>query len=272
MERSTRGFWDQIALRWRFAEPITPCHEDIWWYEREAGQRVRGRARALLLGVTAGIASMQWPQSTVLTAVDWSTNMLKNVWPAGDTPASSAPACADWRELPIAGGCIDLVVGDGCYAALSKTADATLFNAELGRVARPGGILLMRCFCRPPARLQAHELFERLFSGGVASLDLFRFLLAMALYEDAHTRVTRRAVWELWARHVPNARALQDRMGWTDDDLANMERIAAVDHTYYFPTLDELIELWRPHFALLSTDTPAYAWGELFPRVVLGAR
>jgi hypothetical protein len=71
---------------------------------------------------------------------------------------------------------------------------------------------------------------------------------------------------------VPNARALQDRMGWTDDDLANMERIAAVDHTYYFPTLDELIELWRPHFALLSADTPAYAWGELFPRVVLGAR
>lgn len=272
MERATRGFWDQLALRWRFSEPLTPGRADISWYERRTAQCMPAPARVLLLGVTPGIAAMQWPRDTALTAVDWSANMLKSVWPAARAPRGSSLACADWRELPVASACIDHVVGDGCYTALTKVSEVALVNAEIHRVLKPGGSVLMRCFCRPAARLQADALFERLFAGAIANLDLFRFLLAMALYESADAQVTRRAVWELWARHVPDARALQARMGWADDDVANMERNATVTHTYCFPTLDELRALWAPRFDLIAAEAPEYPWGALFPRVVLRAR
>jgi SAM-dependent methyltransferase len=272
MERAARSFWDQLAQRWCFPEPLTPSQEDIDWYQRQVARRVTPPARAVLFGVTPGIAAMRWPAATTLTAVDWSREMLKIVWPARNTPPSSCAACADWRELPIASGSLDLVVGDGCYAVLSRSADAALVNAEMRRALKPRGFVLMRCFCRPTVRPDLEDLFQRLFAGEITNLDLFRFLLAMALYKDAHTQVTRRAVGEVWKRYVPDARAMQARMGWTDDGLANMERSAASANAYYFPTLEELAQLWRPHFETAESSTPAYAWGELFPRVVLRAR
>jgi SAM-dependent methyltransferase len=274
MDRSARQYWDHLALRWRFAAPLSPSATDVAWCERQVAQLGNGlqKLQVMLLGVTPALAAMRWPDAVTLVAADWSTPMLTRVWPKQNTPRSTSLLCADWRQLPLRAACCDAIVGDGCYTALANLADYRLLNREMHRVLKPDGAALLRCFCRPSHRLEVDTLFEQLFAGHIASLDLFRFLLAMAMYEDSRTEITRRAVWELWVRHVPDARGIQDRMGWSDDDVANMERIANMSHSFCFPTLHELAELARPLFELSAHDEPTYAWGELFPRIVLRSR
>ena len=46
---------------------------------------------------------------------------------------------SDWRELPISSRSVDLVIGDGCYAALGSLAGARDLNREIHRILRPGG-------------------------------------------------------------------------------------------------------------------------------------
>jgi SAM-dependent methyltransferase len=272
MERSARSYWDRIALRWRIAEPLAPGREDIDWFEDRTVRYGSTSNRALLLGVTAGIATMRWPAATTLVAVDWSPGMLKNVWPAEGTPDSTRVVCADWRELPVADASVNLMVGDGCYTAIGTMANAALLNAEMRRVLEPEGLVLMRCFCRSAAGLEIDYLFDELFARRIGNLDLFRWLLAMALQGACATGVPVRAIWDQWARRVPDARSLQARMGWTDDALENMERMAVATMNYSFATLDELLRVAAPGFEIIDHDTPSYAWGELFPRIVLRAR
>lgn len=272
MERAARGYWDRIALRWRIAEPLAPGREDIEWFEHHAARYRAKGARALLLGVTAGIATMRWPAASTLVAADWSTNMLKIVWPAGGTPAGTSVVCADWRELPLPDGGFDLILGDGCYTALGTIDEAGALNAEMRRVLSPGGIVLMRCFCRPAAGLGVDGLFDALFAQRIRNLDLFRWLLAMALQGSATAGVTVRAIYEAWVARVPDARALQSRMGWSDDELVNVERMATASMTYSFASLEELLRAARPGFDVLEHDTPPYPWGEMFPRIALRAR
>lgn len=272
MERGARGYWDRIALRWRIAEPLAPGREDIEWFEHHATRYEEKPVRALLLGVTAGIATMRWPAATRLVAADWSTNMLKIVWPAGGAPAGTSVICADWRELPIPNDTLDLMLGDGCYTALGQIAEVKALNAEMHRTLKPGGRVLMRCFCRPATRLRIDDLFEQLFARRIRNLDLFRWLLAMALQGAAATGVAVRSIYEEWVQRVPDARALQARMGWTDDELANVERMASASMTYNFASLDELLQVAAPGFEVIEHDTPGYAWGEMFPRLVLRAR
>lgn len=269
MDRSARAYWDSLALRWRIAEPLAPGREDVAWFERHAARHAEEATRALLLGVTAGIATMRWPSGITLCAADWSTNMLKNVWPAG---AGAPVLCADWRELPLPSRKIDLIVGDGCYTALGDLAGAATLNAEMHRVLRRGGSVLMRCFCRPGAGLDIDGLFAELLAGRIGNLDLFRWLLAMALQGSAASGVPVRELWEQWVRRVPDTRALQARMGWSEDAVLNLERMATADMTYSFASLDELLQAAGPGFEVLERDTPQYAWGELFPRIVLRAR
>lgn len=272
MERAARSYWDQIALRWRVPEPLAPGRADIDWFERQAARQAAVAPRAALLGVTAGIAAMRWPAGTRLVAADWSTNMLKLVWRGASATASASAVCADWRELPFASATVDLVAGDGCYTAMGTLDGAAALNAEMHRVLRPGGTVLMRCFCRPAHGLEVDGLFAQLHAGRFRNLDLFRWLLAMALQGSAGRGVPVRAIAEQWARRIPDARALQAGMGWTDDALANMERMATGAMTYSFATLEDLVRIAAPAFELLERDVPDYAWGELFPRIVLRAR
>lgn len=264
MDRAARANWERLALRWRIVEPLAPGAEDQAWFERHAAGRA-GR-RALMLGVTARIAAMRWPASTTLVAADWSRGMLGLL-----APGHALAVCADWRELPVPDASFDLAIGDGCYSALAGLDDVTLFNIELRRVLRAGASVLMRCFCRPADPLDVDTLFRDLLRGRYRNLDLFRWLLAMAVHGSSRQGVVLGSAWLAWSKHVPDARALQARMGWSDDGLANIERWAGSEFRYCFPTLGELRGLAAPHFDVTGSDTPAYEWGALFPRLALRA-
>jgi len=275
MDRSELRYWEARASHWRVASPPAPSREDVIWYEARAGENAMSLAgrplQALLLGVTPAIAAMRWPDSTLLTAVDWSQGMIRHVWPRQSVPAHARAVCADWRQLPIATGSIDLVVGDGCYSVL-RLADAALLNREVHRALRPDGLYCQRCFRQPERPISIPQLFDQLFAGRMRNLDLFRWLLAMAVHGTSTDGVDLRHVWQVWYEHVPDPAAMRERFGWADEALANFKFWQENGGRFSFPSQAELRELAEPCFELIASETPRYEMGECFPRLVMRAR
>jgi|SRR5579864_1207328 len=277
MDRGALGYWETVAERWRIAPPLSPSAEDIRYYERKAqgcadSQGNSFPLNALLLGVTPGIVSMRWPEGTSLVAVDWSGGMFRSAWPRQGAPVGAAAVIGDWRELPFAPARFDFAAGDGCYTALGSFQDGARLNAELHRSLRPGGLLSIRCFCRPETPLRIERLFEELAAGQVRNLDLLRWLTAMAVHGNSRGGVALQSVWKVWNERFPDLSALKAQFGWTEDAFANLERWSKLNMRYSFATLGELRGLAAPHFELLEHEIPDYEWGECFPRLLMRAR
>lgn len=275
MDRSGIAYWDRAAPTLRIVPPLAPSAADVAWMAACA-VAVEGRPgktmRALLLGVTPSITRMSWPAGTILWAVDWSARMIRSNWPAGALDAGFASMRADWRELPLGNTSIDFVVGDGCYTALRSFADAEAMNQELARVVRTRGLYCLRCFARPGRPLSADDLFDRLRAGRFADLDLFRWLLSMAVQGASTEGVAHGRIWEVWnarAGDVMPAIAGEARLA---DKVIGFERMKESKARYYFPDLDDLRRLAEPWFDLLEYSAPDDEWGECFPRLLMRRR
>ena len=271
-DRSTLPYWEARAQRWNVSQPISPGPEDLRFYEACAARHVPDDGSdltALLLGVTPSIAQMRWPGPTRLVALDWSRGMFDNVWPREHVPAGSAGVRGDWRAMPLADASVDFTAGDGCYSTFRDLEGPALLNREVHRVLRPGGEFCLRCHRRPDVPHSVDRVFEWLHAGRFHNLDLFRWMLAMAVHGDSADGVSLRRVWETWHSRVPDAKALAARFGWSADALANMDAWERLESRYFFPTLDELGDLARPHFDIELCDIPRYEWGEHFPRLLM---
>src|SRR5262245_61791939 len=100
--------------------PLGPSDEDV----RSMQDAIRlhtGAApkptRVLLLGATPRLAEMQWPDGTMLLAVDASRDVVRGLWP-GNVPGRRRVVQADWRCLPVRDAACDLAVGDGSLNCL----------------------------------------------------------------------------------------------------------------------------------------------------------
>ena len=270
-DRSALPYWEARSARWQVSTPISPLPDDIRFYEANAA-RYAGEAAgmsALLLGVTPAIATMRWPASTRLVALDWAGGMLRNVFPRDRVASFAHPLRGDWREIPLANACIDLALGDGCYSTFSSFDGPAHVNHEVARVLRPGGRFCLRCHRRADEPIPVPRLFERLLCGELRDLDMFRWLLAMSIHGDSRDGVRLGDVWDAWHEHVPDARQWQDRFGWTGQALANLESWKGSRSRYLFPSLAELHALARADFDLDDCDIPEYEWGEHFPRLTM---
>lgn len=227
MNRSALAYWEAIAERWRIAPPLAPSDEDITYYETKIGEFADSQRKthvdALLLGVTPDIASMRWPQGTFLVAVDWSRGMFSRHWPTQGPALRAAAVRGDWRELPLSSASCDFAVGDGCYTVVGNLEEIARLNSELHRVLRPAGMLCLRCFCRPDKPESVERLFDELFAGRMQNLDLFRWLLAMAVHGASRDGVALRAVWSEWNERVLDFTALREQYDWPDDAVASRQ-------------------------------------------------
>jgi SAM-dependent methyltransferase len=223
----------------------------------------------MLLGVTPAIATMRWPAQTHLVALDWCDGMFRNVFPREGLPPRCERVRGDWREMPVATASLDLVVGDGFYSTFPDLAGPAQVNREIARVLRAGGALVMRCHRRLDRAPHVADLFSRLFAGEIRDLDIFRFVLAMAVHGDSREGVRLDDVWRAWREHVPDSREAQSRYGWADAPLANIEGWKDVASRYFFPDLAQIRELATPAFDIEECEIPAYEWGEHFPRFTL---
>jgi hypothetical protein len=179
---------------------------------------------------------------------------------------------ADWRRMPVAEGSLDFAVGDGCYSTFAGLDDVRAVNLELARALRDGATACIRSFARPERGDSLDAVFDNLASGRHANLDMFRWLVAMALHPTDGTGIALRAVWEAWHERVPDPEAHPARRLWSADAVANIEGWREAQGRYVFPTVRELEACAAPHLEVTAIDCGRYEWAERFPRVVLTRR
>src|ERR1700676_5795204 len=141
-------YWRSLAGAYPILDsPLRPSPEDLkiiasaaeTWRASNAGTPVR----ALLLGVTPSIATMNWPDGSRMFALDSSAAMVGSVWP-GDVPGVRSAACGDWRAIPAPTSSFNLVVGDGSLNCLPFPNVLEAVLEELSRTMTQCGILVLR--------------------------------------------------------------------------------------------------------------------------------
>jgi SAM-dependent methyltransferase len=279
MDRAKLAYWEALSVQLPstpIPPPSAPSPGDLALYESFASRLAAAAGRpgpaALMLGVTRGIALMQWPPGTALAAIDWSLGMVRHRWPFDLMGRAAALVVGDWRQMPLRSASRDLALGDGCYAAMDSFAACDGLHQELARVLRPGGHFIQRCFLRPEQPERAEQVFEDLLGGRVGSFEIFRRRLAMAMHRPDRVAVSADEVWQAWHARVADTNQLAQRYGWPAQVFRNMDRWKGLRLRFPFPTLSEVRDMTQRHFELIECRYPDYEMGERCPMLVLRRR
>lgn len=236
--------WAAHARQWnRLGPPLRPCSEDLerlsaaWRRSLPGTALPAGRLEVLSLGVTPEIAEFPWAEDFFLTAVDASERMIRAVWP-GDGPRRRAIQ-ADWLALPFAGGDFGLVLSDCGLAPLSAPGQLGLLAAELRRVLRPDGRVVMRHLVRPSPPEPVEAVVLAADSGAIGGFHELKLRLLMALPAGA-CGVRLGDAWECFQRCFPDRQVLAERLKCSPDTIATVDAYRERDACYVFPTLAEL--------------------------------
>jgi SAM-dependent methyltransferase len=261
----TESPWDSHARQWHaIGSPLRPCMEDV---RLMAAACPTESANILLLGVTPEIAGLPWPKGAHLTAVDLHLPMIRHVWP-GDSAKSKA-VCADWLSLPVADHQFDVVIGDGCLTLLSFPGQYGQLSASIQRVLKPGGVWVMRQFCRPEKGESLGEVADSLWSGGIGSVHALKWRITMAVHGDRCDRgVVLDDVWSAYRRIVPDPSRLTDSLGWRSHEVATLDNYQGSRTRYSFPTIDEIVRA-TPEFNLEIVGRGTYELAERCPVLCL---
>lgn len=279
MRREKLAYWDERAVLYGdmpLASPLRPAAEDLAAYLAAIRRACAGLGRVpdvLLLGVTPALATLSWPPGTRLVAIDWSGPMIAHRWPSRGAPADACLVRGDWRLMPLAPHCVDLVVGDACYAALATFADCARLHEEVWRVLRPEGCFIERAILRPEDPEPLDHLFAQLFAGEIESMGAFRWRLAMALHAAQGEAVRADRVYRVWRERVPDTDRVLACTGWDARTLGLIEGWKGLDVTLPFPSLREVRDMTRARFEIVECRVPSsYALAQCCPVLSLRAR
>lgn len=264
-------FWEQQWLWWdRIQAPLRPHRSDVQDMERTvarvAGELGATELKALLLGVTPEFAGMAWPQETTLVAVDRSQGMIDNIWPRSVPPGAKAIQ-GDWLSLPVADTSCDVVIGDGCFSQVSYPDSAQQLARELHRVLKPSGVLALRSFVRPTQADTVGALFEKLRQGQFGSFHIFKWCLNMALQPSLTQGVCLADVWDAVHVQYPDLGKLASERAWSEESVDTIHAYRNSTARFFYPTLDELRGVLRPHFTERQLWYPTYELGERCPHL-----
>ncbi len=257
--------WPLHARTWaRLGPPLRPCPEDIAVVTSEVAAWADGRAVELLvLGVTPELVALALPAGSTRLAVDREPAMIDTVFrPAPDRRA----LVGDWRALPLPAGSIDVAVGDGCATLFAFPDEYRAFAAELARVVRPGGLVVLRLFVAPAVPESLDDVRAALASAG--SFDAVKWRIAMAIQSPARA-VAVTAIRDAFDALVPDRAAFATRTGWPRETIDHIDNYRDSRAVYSFPTLAEVRAVFAPHFAEAACHVFGYELAERCPTLVL---
>jgi SAM-dependent methyltransferase len=185
---------------------------------------------------------------------------------------------ADWCDLPLPDDSMDIVIGDGCLNILTLSDDLSLSNGlrsfinSISRIIRPGGLLVLRIFCRPQVSEPVSAVVAALHGGEIANAHILKWRLAMSLHGKIEDGVRLADVWDAWYSNIPAPESLAQLTGWPREAIATIDAYRGVNTRYIFPTLSEALKFFEPDFEVLETVLPSYALGERCPIVALRRR
>jgi len=271
VESST--YWDRFAQSYAsLGGPLRPSRADVAAFESivrqwTVSQRII-RPRALLLGATPAIATMQWPDGTWLTGLDRSFPMAKSVWP-GDSPGERGMVCGDWLQPSLGNNSCDLVIGDGSLNCLTYPIASKALVRAVSGLLRRGGLLILRCYIQAEPRESPDDLQTEALRGAIASFHTFKLRLLMALQPTLEEGVAVRDAYRWIARNV-DLPSLSKTAGWPRAEVETIEHYKDSDTIYAFPTLDQQRAALLPEFAEVSFLTTPHEMSSRCP--ILGFR
>ncbi len=249
--------------RWPTLKPPLRPHESV---ARQIADLLADCADPLLLlGVTPELATID----REIVALDWNAEMIALAWP-GDTAARTAQL-ADWKAMPLPAASVGGAMGDGALSMLGWPREQPTVLAELWRVVRSGGCILLRCFAtphdHPPTEAIAAEAMR-----GALTFHAFkqRFNMAVAREGEGIT-VSSARLFERFEQIFPDRAALSDASGWSLDCIAEIDAYAGSGYIHCYPTRAELSALldvyWPAPFRFV--ETTGYPSADLCPLLVL---
>ncbi|MEO8658779.1 MAG: methyltransferase domain-containing protein [Bryobacteraceae bacterium] len=274
--QSARGsYWDGFARAYaNLGEPLRPSPEEVALMEGVVRDWTASQGidspRALLLGATPAIASMEWPETTWLTGIDRSFPMAASVWP-GDVPGRRAMVCGDWLRLPLPDNSCDIVIGDGSVNCLPYPLGFRRLAEAAAEVLRPGGLLILRCYLQAEPRECPQGIHSQAINNAVDSFHAFKLRLLMALQPTAQEGVAVNDVHR-WVTANVDPVSLPRRSGWTPAEVATIDYYKGSPTVYAFPTLAELRTELADKFRELSLLTPGHPMGPRCPILVFQPR
>lgn len=266
--------WQRHAAQWQhIGSPLRPVAEDLRvleefvrrWLDDRPG---RSAPCVLLLGVTPEVAGMRWPAGTSVYATDRSLAMIRTVWPAA-APCAAGAVNTLWQCLPFPAASFDLVVGDGSFAMEAFPGGWVHLCAELRRVLRPAGRLVVRFYVRPAQAETPEQVCADLRAGRIGSFHAFKWRLAMSLYDTPGNSIRIAEIWRRWHEEsIAPAQLAEDR-GWAIEEIATIDAYRDARATYAFPTLAELRALLSGAWREEACRVPAYELGDRCPILLL---
>jgi SAM-dependent methyltransferase len=207
---------------------------------------------------------MKWPRGASLVAADNSMPMVRAVWP-GNIPRSRAVVCANWPSLPLRESSCDLVAGDGSFSCLRYPSGFQALAAEIRRVLRDDGMLILRAYIQPRRPERAEDLVADLLRGAIPSFHWFKFRLLMALQESTERGVPVEEVYRYWASQNIDEAALIAQTGWDAAGIRMIELYRGTDTVHTFSTLAELREVLLEFFEEVAISTPSPVMADRCP-------
>jgi SAM-dependent methyltransferase len=267
--------WKLLARQWNdLGPPLRPSAADVAVIQDLVDRELApssSRTRAAILGVTPELATLRWPPSARVTAIDRALGMFRSVWPAAEVAPTARVLNAQWLQLPLRKASFDLICGDGCNPSLRFPTELQKWLGEIHRALRPGGLLALRLFLRPDLHAPAESLVAAAMRGEIASFHGFKIRLAMSLQRDPAAGVRLSDVWETWRRLVPDPGLLERAAGWSAETIGTIENYRDATASYAFPSLDEWRRLVPGRLEEIACVIPSYEEGASFPTLVYRA-
>ncbi len=260
--------WNRHAGQWSaIGPPLRPSDEDLVHYEAALRYALDAPgSEALLLGVTPELAQLLHHLAARLTAVDNNPAMVRANWPAAGY-ARGRVVLGDWRQMPAEDGAFHAAACDALSNNLPSASELRRALAQVHRVMKPGGILVVRHFIRPAVAEPTDAVFEDLLAGRIPSFHDFKWRLAQSLPQDLDRGLPVSEIYDAWAARALDADELAAARGWDPRTVRTIEAYRGVPFAYMFPTLAELTELYEPLFEVGAPVFPSYYLGARCPLI-----
>ena len=261
-------YWGGVGRAYAaLGPPLRPSAADIAFMESAAASwsaTHRRPPRALLLGVTPQIAQMRWPPGASLVAADNSIPMMRAVWP-GSVAGQRGAVCSNWPCLPLRASSRDLVLGDGSFSCLRYPNGFRAVAAEVRRVLRDDGMLILRCYIQPVQPERKEDLVADLLRGGIPSFHWFKYRLLMAMQQSTERGVPVDEVYRYWAGLNIDEAALVARTGWDAPGIRMIELYRGTPTVHTFSTLAEMRAVLGEFFEEIDISATSEVMGDRCP-------
>jgi len=219
--------------------------------------------RALILGVTPELYSLDWPSGSTVCAVDQSSEMIGAIWPGPSEHAFNA----NWLDLPFEDETFDCVVCDGGLHLLSYPNGQMQLSDSIARVLKPGGQLVFRLFSLPEVPETPTTVMAAVRAGEIPNTNVFKLRLGMSLQEDSSAGVILGDVFDSVIAEFGDLDGLHTVAGWPWDEVQALLSYRVSTNCYHFinDAVSAKVLTTNPQISQVKRVESNYALGERCP-------